>query len=50
MVLDNHILLFSVSILRRHSTRVSLCLFSLSFRRDGLIQVNGAVSDGSELH
>lgn len=30
VLLDNHILLFSVTILRRHSTGVCLCLF-LSF-------------------
>lgn len=40
----------SFTILRRHSTRVRLSFLLLSSRRDGLIQVNGAVSDWPELH
>lgn len=35
VLLDNHILLFSFTISRRHSTRVCLCLFSLSLFSSG---------------
>lgn len=40
----------SFTILRRHSTRLRLSRLSLFSRRDGLIQVNGAVCDWPELH